>query len=383
MTRQPLVITIRKDDLLLAHPSQPVTQRTVGPDEEIAGTITAFCREHGLRCKTALLFVSEELLFFKKLTLPAKTPDLRKTIEYQLELLTPFAEGEILYGYTTTRGRNGHLIHLVAGRAESILPVVDRVRASGLLVDGLYPESQRYVTRRNRRRRWAMILPGRFGKGLVFSGLQLEDRFLCSSEPNFSEFSSLTRAEAIYHFKPPADSPFEELALLGTDAPQPDPGFNLLPVSYRRPDYTRTILTGLAVANCLLLIFLVASRFQSLTALEQRLDRELAEVAPQVQEVKTLYEQHRQGQVFIDQFAAVGPNPDLIGLFGELTTNLPVTSYLERFTLPRDSRLVQIDGYTDNIAALSAALQTLGDTQLKSTRRRQDQTFFQMEVKLP
>jgi hypothetical protein len=44
---------------------------------------------------------------------------------------------------------------------------------------------------------------------------------------------------------------------------------------------------------------------------------------------------------------------------------------------------ISMQGYTGDIAELTASLRSLGDAKLKSTSRRQNQTYFDVEVNLP
>ena len=218
---------------------------------------------------------------------------------------------------------------------------------------------------------------------LFAEGGQLKNRLLSSgAEPSFDELSGRCQTTQIYHLKPQPDSGFKPAAELLVESPLLQE-YNLLPPTYRRPDYLKLAIVALVALNLLALVAGIGFRFQRLAAMATRTESEIAELAPLVKEVNRTRAQVDQAGEFLAALTTLGANPDLPGFFQKLTAGLPRDSYLDQFRYDSQQRTVTINGYSDDLAAMTKSLEGLGEVRLKSTSRRKNRNYFQVEIGLP
>jgi Tfp pilus assembly protein PilN len=142
------------------------------------------------------------------------------------------------------------------------------------------------------------------------------------------------------------------------------------------------IILVLAVMNIAGLIFLAGLKITKLRSFQAQVDVEIAEILPRVNEVKKLQEQEKEISGSLEAINKLGQNLDFIRLFQQLTTKLPAGSYLDQIRLDKKTTAIILQGYTDDIGNLTSSLQDIGDVKLKSTSRRKDKTYFQLEITL-
>lgn len=375
-------IIIRPDGLTLCDPTGQGEDEYISSQEpSLDARLARFGAMHELST-TVVLFVSEELLFFKKFALPLRTPNLQDAIKFQLGLLTPFASEDVLYCYLTTRKKDMYQVALYATPHRHVQPYLQKFSAAGFTLLGLFPESQRYVNRTRRKVRWALLTPGRFSKAIVFAGTHMEDRFLCGSEPEYAKLAAVCDTENIYHLQPSDHDGFIDAVRLREKGPLLKE-FDLLPPAYKKPDYARVVIIALLILNLVSLLGLAGIKQYRLTAIEQQLEAEIKEILPKVNEINTLYAQEQRLTADIAKIKELGDNPDLITILQHLTEELPENSFLDQLRIDTERNALVLQGYTGDIGELTAKLQTLGQTTLKSTSRRRNATYFQMEVVLP
>ena len=145
--------------------------------------------------------------------------------------------------------------------------------------------------------------------------------------------------------------------------------YNLLPSSYRSPEFSKFFVAVLLVLNILALLAFVGGKEFQLRDYAARINTEIDAVAPLAREVKELRARQTELTEYIDEVTAVGHNPDLISFFEKMTTELPDSAYLDQMRM--DSR------------QKAAKLQEMGEAKLKSTSRRKNQTYFNVEISLP
>ena len=376
-------IIIRPDGLTLCDPTGQSQDEFIDNQEtSLDARLVRFGAKHEISTTTIALFVSEELLYFKSFDLPLKTPNLKDAIRFQLGLLTPFAGDEVLYSYTTTRTKDMYQVALYATPRQHVQPYLQNLSDTGFTLIGLFPECQRYVNRTRRKERWALLTPGRFAKAIVFAGTHMENRFLCGSEPEFANIATLCATKNIYHQQPLDNDGFMNAVRLREKSPLLKE-FDLLPPAYKKPDYARGVIIGLLILNLISLLGLAGIKQYRLTAIEQQIETEIQEILPKVNEINTLYAKEKQLTADIEKIKELSDNPDLITLLQRLTDELPETSFLDQLRMVKGKDALEIQGYTEDISELTAKLQTIGQTKLKSTSRRRNETYFQMEIGLP
>jgi hypothetical protein len=376
-------IIIRPNGLTLCDPTGQREDEFVDSQEaSLDARLIQFRTKHEISTTTVALFVAEELLYFKSLELPLKTPNLKDAIRFQLGLLTPFAGDDVLYSFTTTRTKDMYQVALYATPRQHVQPYLQSFSDAGFTLIGLFPESQRYVNRTRRRERWALMTPGRFAKAIVFAGTHMENRFLCGSEPEFADLATLCATKNIYHPQPLDNDGFMNATLLREKSPLLKE-FDLLPPAYKKPDYSRAVIIALLILNLISLLGLAGIKQYRLTTIEQQLEAEIQEILPKVNEINTLFAQEKQLTEDIEKIKELSDNPDLITLLQRLTEELPETSFLDQLRMIKGKHALEIQGYTEDIGELTNKLQTIGQTKLKSTSRRRNETYFQMEIGLP
>jgi hypothetical protein len=371
-------ILIRQDGVQISSSFKQEVEFIAQPVTELGNRLTRYCSPKSPAGLDVLFYIAEDLLFFKKFTLPLKTADLKEAISYQLDMLAPF-DGKMLHSFTAVRDKQGYNICLYATSEEAVVPLLDEVTAQGFQLAGLFPESQRYVTRLSKKKEWALLMPGRFPKLLLFSDKKIKDRLLCYTEPTMEELATKNAAEVIYKPAPREGSGFQDADQLLTEKAL-HKELNLLPPSYRRPDYLRYVLIGLCLLNALALVAAgVLKEYNVLTVLK-KVDTEIVTLRPNVKEMEQLRIKEKQLADTIGRVEAIGENFDIIRFLERATKSLPENSYLDQIRMDGKTGDIQLQGYTEDIGALTAKLDSLGNAKLRSTSRRRNQTYFHVEI---
>ncbi|MEN8134914.1 MAG: hypothetical protein ABFS18_05190 [Thermodesulfobacteriota bacterium] len=378
-----LEIIIRSDCFVLTCDRGNIVEEELRQDEvDVAAALTSCCEKHGLRARTVNLFLAEELIYMTAIDLPTNTPKIGEAVSFQLGALAPFPEDDVLYSYSTVRDGDNFRVTIAAARSARVVAVVEELLKAGFVVKGLYPESQRYVTAKWRKLRWALVVPGGRTKIFVFDGGQYADRFLGSgADLDYDELAAVCDTENIFHLSPPVGSNFKSVQLLMA-APPLLKEHNMLPASYRRLDYLKIAIITLVVLNLVGLAALGSFKFLDQTKQINRADQEIARLQPLVRKAKKAKKQIRQTEAFLDLVSKMKGNPDLFIFLEKLTLALPEGSYLNQLRLTAAEGLVVINGFTDNVGDLTEKLQTVGEARLQSTSRRKNMTYFQVEISL-
>ncbi len=376
--RDALEITLSRDSFLLRHPSvEGSAEYQLEEKSGLGDKVAQFCSEKGLSVGSVVFYVTEELLYFKSFGLPVNTPDLKDAVQYQLGLLTPFDRDAMLYAYSAVPEKEMYRVNLYAVQTGDIENYLEEVTELGGRILGLYPESQRYVGRSGPKKEWVLVMPGRFYKSFLFQDAKLKARQLCLGEPAHDELAKINRTDEIYHCTPPPDSAYKDAASLDTKPLLKD--FNMLPQTYRRPDYLRHLVVILLVMNVIAFLVVGGIKGGKVINAASRVEQEISNIMPQVREVAALEKKEvdlRKAVEVVKDFQ----NPDLINFLGKLTAELPDNSYLDLIRLDKDQEAIRVMGYTENVGDLTLKLQALGDTKLKSTSRRKNQTYFHVEI---
>ena len=346
-------------------------------------SLVAFCKKHGLRTGTVNIFLAEELVYVTTIDLPAGTANLGEALRFQLGVLAPFPEHDILYSYTAVRVGDSYRVTVVAARSGHVISLVEQLLRAGFVVKGLYPESQRYVTGKWRKLKWALVLPGKLGKIFVFEGGRLSERFLSREENlQYDELARICDTANIFHPDPPAGENFRSAQMLLAAQPLLK-DHNMLPPSYRRLDYLKLIIIFLVVMNLGGLVALGGFKFVEQARIIEKADREITRLEPLVREVKETRKRIRQTEDFLELVGELKGNPQLFPFLENLTMTLPEGSYLNQLQINVLEGTAVINGFTDNIGELTEKLQSVGETRLQSTSRRKNMTYFQVEISLP
>lgn len=379
-----LEIFIRKSDIVISRPgdSEGGMGFPRGKELSFREQVAEFLVKKGGRVSSLVLYVAEELLFMKTFQLPLETRDLKDAVGYQIGLLAPFAEDSILYNFSSVREKDGFRITLYAAQREPYESYVQEIAESGFQMTGLFPESQRYVSRSCRKMKWALVMPGRFVKVLVFDGIHLQDQLLCNTDSSFSEVAELCGTDTIYHIQPPENDKFLDSRQLSSRSPLLKE-YNLLPASYRRPDFLKMIIAALVVLNLVAMLFLVAGKGYRLKTIGRQAEEQISLLMPIVKEVKELSAKERQLEEYVQKIEGLGANPDLIAFLKNITEALPKTSYLDQMRMDKKQNAIIVQGYTEDISELTGKLQAMGEAKLKSTSRRRNRTYFNVEINLP
>jgi hypothetical protein len=374
-------VIIRKQGIAVSLPQDRKKIVFLDRDKPIPEQIEQLVADIKKTTSAIVFLVGEELLFFKSFLLPLRTPNIKEAVQYQLEQLIPFEESAVYYSYASTRENDAYQINLYVLQYKAIHTYIQQMADAGYNIAGLYPESQRYINKNLKKENWALVSPGRFSKVLSFAGSRLFDRHICYSEPDFSQLAEVSGTKKIYHLKRPIGSSFLDVVdLLGDKLAYKE--FNMLPASFRRPDYYRKIILALLVLNVVALLSLISVKEYRLISLGNEVKHALEQVDPLVEEMKQLQKKEESYKAQIDRLTGLGKNPDFIKFFNDLTTKLPTSSYLDQMRLEKEGA-IHIQGYTDDISELTSKLKSLGETKLKSTSRRRDKTYFQVEISLP
>lgn len=374
-------VIIRKQGIAVSLPQDRKKTVFLDQDKPIPEQIEQLVADIKKTTSAIVFLVGEELLFFKSFLLPLRTPNIKEAVQYQLEQLVPFEESAVYYSYASTRESDAYQINLYVLQQKTIHTYIQQMADAGYTIAGLYPESQRYINRNLKKENWALVSPGRFSKVLSFGGSRLFDRHISYSEPDFAQLAEVGGTKKIYHLKRPIGSSFLDVVDLLGDKPAYKE-FNMLPASFRRPDYYRKIILALLVLNVVALLSLISIKEYRLISLGNEVKHALEQVDPLVEEMKQLQKKEESYKAQIDRLTGLGKNPDFIKFFTDLTTKLPTSSYLDQMRLEKQGA-IHIQGYTEDISELTSKLKGLGETKLKSTSRRRDKTYFQVEIGLP
>ena len=376
-----LEILIHNDGIAFCLPGsrqepQPLqTDRAI--DEQLAAIPTV-----KKTTSSVVFLVSEELLYNTSFTLPLKTPNLKEAISYQLEQLLPFELDSIYYSYKSIRKSDGYAVLLYALRRDLVESYIKQTAAAGFNIVGLYPLNQRYIVKKKSDEKWAMVFPGRFPKILCYAGDKLKDRFIGYNLPGFSDLAALCGTMKIYYVGEPPSSSYIDSAELLTENPI-FKEFNLLPASFRRPDYLRKVIWGLAILNSVTLLMLGVVKEYRLLSLSGQVASAMEQIMPLVNEIKELQKKEEEYKATIDRISGMAKNPDLIIFFKNLSEKLPASSYLDQMRMDKRDGAIQVQGYTDDISELTSSLKGIGEAKLKSTSMRRNKTYFQLEITLP
>lgn len=381
--KEQIEILIREDAILIGTPfaGEGAGENLARPVTDLGNRLVRHCAPRNPATIQVVFYIAEDILFFKRFSLPLKTADLKEAVGYQLAMNAPFA-GEMLHTFSAERGKEGYEITLYAIDEDTILPSLEEVAAAGFQLVGLYPESQRYVTSPAKKRQWALLLPGRFPKVLAYDGTHLEDRYLCHHAPSPEDIIRLSGKETIYTVNPDRESPFHDARELLAEKPLLKE-MNLLPQGYRSPDFARYFLIALCILNIIAVIGVGIIKEYQVTTLLDRLDTEITKLKPAITEIEELRVREKQLSASIDSIDSIGENFDIIRFLERLTNELPDDSYLDQIRLDQKSGAIHLQGYTEDLNELTSNLKALDQAKLKSTRRRKNKTYFHVEISRP
>ncbi|MFH1021457.1 MAG: hypothetical protein V1782_12750 [Pseudomonadota bacterium] len=329
------------------------------------------------------VYVAEELLFCKQFSLPVKSSGIKQAIGYQLEMLLPFPEGACFSSYITERRDKETGVTLYAAPEEAIAPHLRELEQNGYSLAGLFPLSQRYLSRGQGKKKWALLLPGAMATLLTFTNGRLRQRLLCPSLPTVEEARELSGCETVYCPEAYEGSGFADADRLLAGEPL-GKSFNLLPASYRQPNYFKFCLAGLAMLNVFSLFLLLGMKEYRFQTTSSQVEEEIARLRPTMKKVSALSSKESHIRQEITSLEDVGKSPDLLALLTNLTSKLPPSAYLDQLRMEKkEAAILYLDGYADDMGEMSTSLQGLGEVSLKSTSRRNNKNYFQMEINLP
>lgn len=360
----------------MIHPQRGDDLLIEAPENGLGKQLAAFCVERELRTASLILYLDEDLLYFKKFQLPLKTANLKEAVGYQLSLLAPFAE-PCLHSFTAVRKKEEYDVLLYAVLARPVESMVEDLLAGGFQVTAVLPESQRYVSGKLKKTKWALLLGDQTPKMLSFAGNQLQDRQLCRTVPSFEDVSAFSGAEIVYSSGRPEDARFQQLDTIEKKGRKQ---FNLLPASYRRPDFFRMILMALVALNILAAISVAGIKGYQVLSLSHSVEAEITSILPRVKETEALRVREKSLEKSIERSENLGRNFDVIRFLEKLTAVLPETAYLDQVRMDKTTGTIHLQGFTEDISMLTKKLQELGDATLKSTRRRKNKTYFHVEI---
>lgn len=326
------------------------------------------------------LYLAEDLLFFTQITLPLQTPDIKGAIDLQRDMLSPFGD-DSLSAFTSQRSKDGYHVTLYFCRKSQVTPFLDVLFAAGAHLTGLYPESQRYLTRDNHKQSWSLRRPGPFGKITHFKQGKVIRRDLCSDQVSASEITQRTGNTSLYTLGNALGNEGSAMSLLAQPASARQ--YDMLPASYRRPDYMKKALLVLAVANLVLILLLGAGKGIALYRQEANLNHQIEASKVDAEQALALKKQINKLKKQLKNYRAMGKNIDLVAFMATLSANLPTSAYLDQLRYDQTTKTITLQGYTDDLPALTAKIPDLGTATLKSTMKRRNKTYFHMEVSIP
>ncbi len=326
------------------------------------------------------LYLGEDLLFFTKITLPLQTPDIKKAIALQLEMLSPFGE-DSLAAFAAQRTKEGYSVNIYFCRRSQVTPFLDILFAAGTHLTGLFPESQRYLTRDTMDLSWSLWNPGRFGKVTHFMQGKVINRDLCASPVSVAQLKEQSGSDTLYSLGSVEEGVSSALALLT----QPARGreYDMLPPSFRRPDYIKKAMMALAAVNVILILLLGVGKGLALYRQEAFLDQQIEATKIDAEAALQLKSRIKKIEKQLDAYRAMGTNTDLIAFLAKLSKELPATAYLDQLRFDHPMGTITLQGYTNDLPGLTEKIPTLGSATLKSTMKRRNQTYFHLEVSMP
>ncbi|MBU2539169.1 MAG: hypothetical protein KKH22_12105, partial [Proteobacteria bacterium] len=141
---------------------------------------------------------------------------------------------------------------------------------------------------------------------------------------------------------------------------------------------------GLALLNVLALVVLLGFKEYRFQSTSSRVEAEIATLQPTMKKINALANKESRSQKEIARLEEIGKNPDLLALLTNLTNTLPPSAYLDQLRVEKkEAAILYLDGYANDMAEVSSSLQNLGEVSLKSTSRRNNKNYFQMEITLP
>ncbi len=371
-------ILIRQDELYISSSFKKEKELIAMPEASIGNRLLRYCAGKNIAAIRVVLYLAEDLLFFKKITLPLQTTDIKQAIRYQLAMFAPF-DGKAFSASTAVRGKGHYDICIYAVSEDYVESLLKELVTHGLKLNGLYPESQRYVTRLGRSKEWGLLLPARFPKLFLFNKQKVIDRLLCHSEPTIEELATLKAGKNVYRPDWVENNGYLDANVLLKEKPILK-DFNLLPEAFRRPDYMRYALIILCILNLVTLLLTGAVKeYRVFTGLKM-VDGEIEKLLPTVKEVEQLRVETKKLNGVIGQIEDVGKNIDIISLLEKLTKTLPENSYLDQLRMDDKTGDIELQGYTDDVGILTSKLDVLGNAKLKATSRRNNQTYFNVEI---
>lgn len=376
-------IFLSDDGIQISCPSKSQEKVVLSePVTDLADNLLRFVEENDLKGLPIVFYIAEDILCFKKTVLPLKTRDVKEAISFQLGMLVPY-QNDILYSFSSDRQKDGYEIVLYAAEAERVEPFVSEVFEAGFEINGLYPESQRYVTGAVKKEDWALFLSsGRISKALVFSGTRLVDRIPCYHEPEYEAVTSLCNREIVYQSEVMEEDGFLSGKELLTEPPL-FKEFNMLPATYKKPDYLRYMLIALCVLNCIAFFAVVGVKEYKIRQTLAKLNTQVEQMLPEIKEIENLRIKEKKLQGKLQYLDAVETNFDMIRFLDEVTEGLPENSYLDQIRMEKKNKSIQLQGYTEDLGLLTEKLADYGNAKLKSTRKRKNKTYFHVEIGLP
>ncbi|MEN8141511.1 MAG: hypothetical protein ABFR97_09845 [Thermodesulfobacteriota bacterium] len=329
--------------------------------------------------REVVLYLAEDLLFFSQFELDRQTPDLEEAIAMQLELLSPYGEDSV-YAFSSQRQKESYQINYYVGNLAFVEPYLNQIHGLDLRLAGLFPEGQRYLTKDTRKEEWGLWVEGRFGKLLHFKEGRLEERLQSPVRLGADELKRRSGLETIYALEE-TEGFADSRPILAEDAAGQE--FDMLPPSFRQPDYLRGVIMGLVAINLLLLLLVGSVKMVALSREANLLEREVQRLAPQVAEIVKLKEEEEGLAEEVANFQGLEANIDLIDFMAQLSKGLPKSAYLDQLRVDKKKKTIHLQGYSDDLGKLTSALQKLGNATLKSSRKRRNQTYFHVEVSQP
>lgn len=373
-----LEILIRQDGLSISSSFKKETEFIAMPEASIGNRLLQYCSGKNIAGISVALYLAEDFLFFKKITLPLQTADLKEAIRYQLAMFAPFA-GKAFSTYTAVRGKGHYDICIYAASEENVASLLKELVTHGFKLSGLYPESQRYVTRLGKSKEWGLLLPDRFPKLFLFNKQKVIDRLLCHTEPSVDELVTLKAGKSVYRPDWVENSGYLDANVLLKEKPILK-DFNLLPEAFRRPDYMRYTLLVLCILNLVAFLLTGAVKEYRVWTELKMVEAKIEKLRPTVKEVEQLRIEAKKLNGIIGQIEDVGKNIDIISLLEKLTKTVPENSYLDQLRMDDKTGDIELQGYTDDVGILTSKLDALGNAKLKATSRRKNQTYFNVEI---
>ncbi len=338
---------------------------------EFAQQFSAFSKQHAnLAGRPITIYLSDDLLYFTRIKLPKQTPNIKKALQLQMDIISPFGEN-CLYAYDIQHAKDAIHVALYLSDQRIMLPILETIIGLGHRIYGMYPESQQGLSSKNRKKNWGLISSGLFNKLTIFKAGHVTERLQLSGQPDQQMLKKTYGLEFIQDITNLKAQPSPPGAPLD---------FDLLPKTFRRTDYGKWLLLGLLTLNLLLGLGWFGMNFFSLQGQIHQIEASRQKMAPQLSELKKLNKQQARQAIKLKGYANIAKNTNLIALFANLSQNLPFSSHLDQLRLDKKTGAIHIQGYTSDLGALTTSLQAIGNATLESTHKRRNQTYFKIEV---